>query len=108
MAERHFHSKYIIFEFKNYSGTVTQMEVTTTARYLYTKALRSVAIIVSPNGFSVHADKAARGALREEGKLLLPLTNAELIGMLQMQDNGEYPADYLSDKLDSLLIDLEK
>ena len=108
MAERHFHSKYIIFEFKNYSGTVTQMEVTTTARYLYTKALRSVAIIVSPNGFSVHADKAARGALREEGKLLLPLTNAELIGMLRMQDNGEYPADYLSDKLDDLLINLEK
>ncbi len=108
MAENHFHSKYIIFEFKNYSGNVTQMEVTTTARYLYTKALRSVAIIVSPNGFSEHADKAARGALREEGKLLLPLTNAELVQMLQMQDNGDDPADYLSDKLDALLIDLEK
>ncbi len=108
MAEHHFHSKYIIFEFKNYSGKVTQMEVTTTARYLYTKALRAVAIIVSPNGFSAHADKAARGALREEGKLILPLTNAELVEMLRMQDNGDDPADYLSEKLDALLIDLEK
>lgn len=108
MAERHFLSKYIIFEFKNYSGKVTQMEVTTTARYLYTKALRSIAIIVSPNGFSEHAEKAARGALREEGKLILALTNAELVQMLQMQDNGDDPADYLSDKLDALLIDLEK
>ena len=108
MAEHYFRSKYIIFEFKNYSGTVTQMEVTTTARYLYTKALRAVAIIVSPNGFSEHADKAARGALREEGKLILPLTNAELIEMLLKQDKGEDPSDYLSDKLDQLLIDLEK
>lgn len=108
MAERYFHSKYIIFEFKNYSGEVTQMEVTTTARYLYTKALRSVAIIVSPNGFSKNAEKAARGALREEGKLILSLTNAELIEMLQDQDNCEDPVDRLSNKLDDLLIDLEK
>ena len=73
-----------------------------------TKALRSIAIIVSPNGFSENAEKAARGALREEGKLILALTNAELVQMLQMQDNGDDPADYLSDKLDALLIDLEK
>lgn len=108
MAERYFRSKYIIFEFKNYSGTVTQMEVTTTARYLYTKALRSVAIIVSPNGFSEHADKAARGALREEGKLILSLTNSDLIEMLQLPDHVNGPADYLSTKLDTLLINLEK
>lgn len=108
MAEHHFHSKYIIFEFKNYSGKVTQMEVTTTARYLYTKALRSIAIIVSPNGFSDHAEKAARGSLREDGKLILALTNAELVKMLQMQENGTDPAEYLSEKLDTLLINLEK
>ena len=108
-VERHFHSKYIIFEFKNYSGEVTQMEVTTTARYLYTKALRTVAIIVSPKGFSAHAEKAARGALREEGKLILSLTNADLIEMLQEQDKGNDPSEYLnSKKLDTLLINLEK
>lgn len=108
MAERYFRSKYIIFEFKNYSGKVTQMEVTTTARYLYTKALRSVAIIISPKGFSEHADKAARGALREEGKLILSLSNVDLINMLRLQDRVNGPADYLSTKLDTLLINLEK
>lgn len=107
-AERHFHSKYIIFEFKNYSGEVTQMEVTTTARYLYTKALRTVAIIVSPNGFSAHAEKAARGALREDGKLILSLTNADLIEMLLGKENGKDPSEYLNKKLDTLLINLEK
>ena len=108
MAERHFHSKYIVFEFKNYSKKVTQMEITTTGRYLYEKALRGIAIIISPNGTNNNADKAIRGMLREEGKLILSLTNEELIEMLRMQDNGDDPADYLSEKLDALLIDLEK
>lgn len=108
VAERYFDSKYIIFEFKNYSGKVTQKEVYTTVRYLYPTALRRVAIIISPNGIDDHADKAIRGVLRDEGKLILSLTNAELIHMLQMKEDGEDPADYLSDKLDALLIDLEK
>ena len=108
MAERYFSSKYIIFEFKNYAGKVTQKEVYTTVRYLYPTALRRVAIIISPNGIDDHADKAIRGVLRDEGKLILSLTNRELVHMLQMKEDGEDPADYLSDKLDELLIDLEK
>ena len=108
VAERHFGSKYIIFEYKNYSGFVTQKEIFTTARYLYTKALRGVAIILSPNGLDPHADQARRGLLREDGKLILSLTNADLIHMLQMQEDGLEPSDMLADKLDELLIDLEK
>lgn len=108
MAERYFSSKYIIFEFKNYSGKVTQKEIYTTVRYLYTKAMRGVAIIISPNGMDENAGKAIRGVLRDEGKLILGLTNKELIHMLQMKEDGEDPADFLSDKLDELLIDLEK
>lgn len=108
MAERYFNSKYIIFEFKNYSGKVTQKEVYSTVRYLYTKAMRGIAILISPNGIDDHADKAIRGVIRDEGKLILSLTNDELIAMLEMKENGEDPADYLSDKLDALMIDLEK
>lgn len=108
IVERYFDSKYVIFEFKNYTEKVTQKEVYTTLRYLYPTALRRVAIIISPNGIDDHADKAIRGALRDEGKLILSLTNEELLHMLQMKEDGEDPADYLSDKLDALLIDLEK
>lgn len=107
-AERYFHSKYIVFEFKNYSGKVTQKEVFTTVKYLYAKALRGIAILISPNGTDDHADMALRGILREEGKLILSLTNDDLEEMLKGQNAGRNPADYLSDKLDDLLIDLEK
>ena len=51
---------------------------------------------------------AIRGILREEGKLIISLSVDDLIAMLLMKKNNEDPAGYLSDKLDELLIDLEK
>lgn len=108
IAERYFGSKYIVFEFKNYKDKVTQKEVFTTEKYLYLKALRGIAILVSTNGTDDHANKAIRGILREDGKLIISLSNEDMVEMLQLKKNNEEPADYLSKKLDDLLIDLEK
>ena len=108
MAEGYFSSKYIVFEFKNYSGMIGQREIFTTVKYLYKKALRGIAVIISTNGLDEHANKAVQGILREEGKLILSLTNADLIEMLKIKKNNEDPGDYLSEKLDMMLIDLEK
>lgn len=103
-----FSSKYIIFEFKNYTDKITQKEIYTTDKYLYIKALRSVAIIISCHGTSTNADKAIRGTLRENGKLILSVSNKDLISMIDMKLNNELPSDYLYSKLDELLINLEK
>lgn len=103
-----FNSKYIIFEFKNYSGQITQKEIYSTDKYLYLKALRGVAILVSCKGTSPNADKAIRGTLRENGKLILSISNTDLLKMIEMKMNEEVPADYLYSKFDELLIDLEK
>ncbi len=108
MAEEYFKSKYIVFEFKNYKGQITQKEIFTTEKYLYLKALRGVAIIISANGADKHAEKAIRGILREEGKLIINLSNYDMVEMLKIKIDNEDPADYLSSKLDKLLIDLEK
>ncbi|MFR4947834.1 hypothetical protein [Thomasclavelia spiroformis] len=105
---RHFNSKYIIFEFKNYTDKITQREIYTTDRYLYLKALRSVAIIISCKGASENAQKAIRGTLRENGKLILSIDNDDLLKMIDIKIKNEIPADYLYDLLDNLLIDLEK
>lgn len=105
---RYFNSKYIIFEFKNYTDRITQREIYTTDKYLYLKALRSVAIIISCNGSSENAQKAIRGTLRENGKLILSIDNNDLIKMIDIKLNNEAPSDYLYDLLDNLLIDLEK
>lgn len=71
MMEKYFKSKYVVFEYKNYSGEIKQSQIYTTERYLYRKALRSVAIIIAKNGCDKHAQWAAKGSLREYGKLII-------------------------------------
>ncbi|KGR82755.1 hypothetical protein [Lysinibacillus odysseyi] len=106
----YFKTKYVIFEFKNYSKKITQKEIYTTEKYLYAKALRSVAIIISPFGEDENSKKAIKGTLRENGKLILSLTNSDLVKMLEViENNGDtLPSDYLNEMLDDLLINLEK
>lgn len=103
-----FNSKYIVFEFKNYSKKITQKEIYTTDKYLYLKALRGVAILISCKGSNANADKAIRGTLRENGKLILSVSNQDLIKMIDIKMGKEIPANYLYSMLDDLLISLEK
>ena len=108
IVERFFNSKYVVFEFKNYTAPITQKEIYTTEKYLYAKALRSVAIIVAANGYNDNAERAAKGALRENGKLFLLLNTDDLIKINEMKIANEDPSAYLLGKLDNLLLELEK
>lgn len=108
IVENYFESKYIVFEFKNYSKAISQREIFTTERYLYSKALRSVGIIITPNGYEKNAYWAAKGCLRENGKLILLLTNKDLFKTINMKNDDENPSDHLLDKLDGMLLELEK
>ncbi len=106
--EDYFQSKFIVFEFKNYKEKITQKEIIITEKYLYLKALRTVAIIISPNGADENAQRIIRGVLRDDGKLIVDLTNADLIEMLEIKEKDEDPADYLCSKVDDIFISMEK
>lgn len=107
--KRHFNTKYIVFEFKNYSREIGQEEIYTTEKYLYEKALRKVAIIISRHGADKNAQKAAKGCLRENGKLILCLSDEDLMQLIEIKERGEAEtAEYLSNCLDDLLVQLEK
>lgn len=108
LLENRFNSKYIIFEYKNYSKKITQKEIYTTEKYLYLKALRSVAIIISRKGADSNAEIAMKGCLRENGKLIISITIDDLIKMLNEKSKGLDPSEYLYDILDNMLLDLEK
>lgn len=84
------------------------MKSNKTKKYLYDKALRKVAIIISRKGIDKNALKAIKGCLREQGKVILYLTDNDILEMLDMHYKGINPTDYLSEKLDKLLIELEK
>lgn len=107
--KNYFNTKYIVFEFKNYKDAIGQKEIYTTEKYLYEKALRKVAIIISRKGADDQALKAVKGSLREAGKLILCLADQNLLDMVEIKKEGEQePTDILVNMLDDLLVHLEK
>jgi hypothetical protein len=60
-------------------------------------------------GADEHALQAARGSLRETGKLILCLSDNALLEMIDIKMRGEQePAEFLGALLDDLLVHLEK
>jgi hypothetical protein len=103
-----FHSRYIIFEFKNYSKLIKQGQIYTTEKYLFRPALRSVAIIISRNGADHNAMAACQGALREHGKLIVNLTVQDICDMLHEKDDKNDANSLLLAKIDQMLMRLER
>jgi site-specific DNA-cytosine methylase len=106
--KHNFNTKYIVFEFKNYDKKISQKEIYTTEKYLYENALRKVAILITRSGADEHALQAVRGSLREAGKLILCLSDNNLLEMIDIKMRGEEPADFLGAMLDNILVHLEK
>ncbi|TDP59462.1 restriction endonuclease [Flavobacterium dankookense] len=103
-----FNTRFILFEFKNYCAKISQDQIYTTERYLFNKALRSVGFIISRLGGTDGAIQAAKGSLKEHGKLIMILSDENLCEMLKLKDNGDSPNDYLSNLLDKWLISLSR
>lgn len=103
---RHYNSHFVVFEFKNYSEKIDQNLIYITEKYLYDAALRNVAFVISREGFSDSAKFAAEGCLKEHGKLILDITQDDLINMLESPDDD--PADYILAKLEDFLMGISK
>ncbi|MBI1453450.1 restriction endonuclease [Acinetobacter sp. FL51] len=99
-------SRYVIFEFKNYSEKITQREVFTTERYLFPMALRNCAFIISREGTSDSAQHVIDGAMREHGKLIISLSEIDISQLITGKEKGDDPNVYLFNKIDNFLIGL--
>ena len=105
MLVEHYNSHFVVFEFKNYSKEIDQNLIYITEKYLFDAALRNVAIIISRKGFSKSAKFAAEGCLKEHGKLILDVTDKDLIEMLKHSDEA---TEYLLTKLEEFLMGISK
>lgn len=103
-----FHTRYVLFEFKNYTDEIKQGQIYTTEKYLFLTALRSVSFIIARNGADNNAVKAAKGALKEAGKLIVILTSKDICEMLKLKDEGDEPSIILRAKIDEMLIELTR
>ncbi|MBQ7862079.1 MAG: DEAD/DEAH box helicase family protein [Clostridia bacterium] len=101
---RYYNTKFIVFECKNYKDKLKQNLIYITEKYLFNPALRNVAFIISRNGFSSNAQKAAIGILKDQGKLIIDLTDNDLEIMINAKIEGNEPSDYLLDKIEKLLM----
>ncbi|MDF0520644.1 restriction endonuclease [Bradyrhizobium yuanmingense] len=108
MIRERFQSEYVVFEFKNYSEQIRQGEIHTTEKYLYRTALRGVAFVLSRRAAHASALAAARGALREHGKLIINLSIEDVCSMLTLKDKGGDYNGYLFDKIDEMLMKIER
>lgn len=109
-----FNSCFILFECKNYSDKITQNEIYTTERYLYNNALRNVAIIFSRKGMDKNANIACQSILKEHGKLILVLSDDDVIKLIdayveKMEDDTKIsPSDILFHIAKNFLLNLDK
>ena len=104
MLTHFYKTKFIVFEFKNYAKKIQQNLIYVTDKYLFNPALRNVAFIISRKGFDKHAHEAAMGILKDSGKLIIDLTDDDLLTMITLKQGGEEPSDYLLDKVERLLM----
>ena len=104
----HLNSRYVLFEFKNYSGKIKQGQILTTEKYLLERGLRRMAIIMTRVGVEPHAVAMTQGAMREHGKLMLVVDDEKVCDMLHMKERGEDPTDCLFEIVDNFLLTLPR
>ena len=108
LLSRYYNTQFVVFEFKNYGNKIDQNLIYTTEKYLFNPALRNVAIIISRKGFSEAATFAAMGCLKEHGKLILNITDDDLIKMLEAKGNEDDPTTLLMEKFEDFLMSISK
>ena len=106
MLVQHYNSHFVVFEFKNYSKGIDQNLIYVTEKYLFNAALRNIAFIISRKGFSKSAKFAAEGCLKEHGKLIIDITEDDLVKMVELK--SDEAADYLLEKLEKFLMGISK
>ncbi|KLT63814.1 hypothetical protein [Pedobacter sp. BMA] len=104
-----FNSRYVLFEFKNYVNKIKQGQIFTTEKYLFEKGYRMIAFVISKKGADKNALIAAKGAMREQGKLIVNLTDKDLCEMLALYEGRAErhkisdPTEILREKIDEML-----
>jgi hypothetical protein len=84
---------------QNYRDPITADQLYSTERYLFSGALRTVCFLISRKGADEGCRRAAQGAPRDSGKLVLLLSNSDLVEMLRLSAEENGPSAYLDEKI---------
>jgi hypothetical protein len=101
-----YRTRLVVGEFKNYTEPIIQTEVESIAQYLYAQAFRMFGILCCRKEPSDSAIKARRKAWVADDKMIVILSDRDLIEMLQMKADEENPADVIDLQLNEFLAKL--
>jgi hypothetical protein len=93
-------SRFMVAEFKNYTDSPSQKEVKSLQQYLYPKAMRSFGILCARKQANESALKQRRRAWVENEKLMIILSDQELIEMMKLKSSGEEPFELIDTQLE--------
>lgn len=103
-----FRTRAILFECKNYDEPVTADQIYSTERYLFTGALRTVCFLIARRGGTESCMRAAQGAMRESGKLILVLSNRDLVNLLESGEDQDSAENILDERIWRFIISLPR
>lgn len=98
-----FATRFVVGEFKNFVDPIGQKQVESIAQYLWVGAKRQFGILVSRASPSAPALAQRRRAWIDQQKMIVFVTDQELIEMLQVREAGGEPYETLDAQVEEFL-----
>jgi hypothetical protein len=88
----------IIVECKNYNDVVPSTEITITSKYFNQHRLGNFGLLISRVDIGIPAKKELERIFTEENKMIIPLTDLDLMQMLKNKKQGIIPETIIDTK----------
>lgn len=98
-----FTTRFVVAEYKNYVEQIGQKQVESIAQYLWANAKRQFGILVSRGAPGKPAVAQRRRVWLEQSKMIVFLSDWELVEMLAMREDGEDPFAVIDTQLEEFL-----
>jgi|ERR1043166_2068934 hypothetical protein len=98
-----FDADIIVFDTKNHIEQITKTEFDLISKYP-NPALGKFAVLISPKGADEASHATQSRLFTVEKKVVLSISNEDLLEMVERKERGENPEDVLEDLLDRLLL----
>ena len=103
MVRDRYQADYLVAEFKNGSGKVSNPAVWQLAGYLKEKGVGSFGLLIARHGV---AKGTSNGVILDQwihaNKMIVPLSNDDLRTMIRMRDSGSAPTEFIENQIDEI------
>jgi hypothetical protein len=107
VVKQTYKGNYVLLECKNLEGKVTINEIEDAAKYLFEKGTGLFGLILSREAASPNAKKLQIDKWTNEGKLIIVLTDDDLLTLIECYRNQQDPSVHVQNKIDEFMLAVE-